>query len=84
MRRAIGVPLPSDEGLYVEVKLKLDDVSIGLGNKGILLKISDNQGKHVGDLRIGKATVEWMKGRTRDGNGIKIKLEDLIKCIEGL
>jgi hypothetical protein len=83
LSRAKHVPLPRDERLCVEVKLKLDDVSIGLGNKGITLKIWDNQGKHVSDLRIGKATVEWMKGRTRDGNGIKIKLEDLIKCIEG-
>ncbi|MGY0003135.1 hypothetical protein [Micromonospora sp. I033] len=66
----------------MEVKLKLDDVSITLGNKGIVLKIADNQGKHVGDLRIGKATVEWMKGRTRDGNGIKIRLEELIRAIE--
>ncbi|WP_422733914.1 hypothetical protein ACN26Y_28755 [Micromonospora sp. WMMD558] len=66
----------------MEVKLKLDDVSITLGNKGIVLKIADNQGKHVGDLRIGKATVEWMKGRTRDGNGVKIRPDDLISLIE--
>lgn len=66
----------------MDVKLKMDDVSITLGNKGILLKVHDNDGKHVGDLRIGKATVEWMKGRTRDGNGVKIKLQDLIQLIE--
>jgi hypothetical protein len=66
----------------VDVKLKMDDVSIALGNKGILLKVHENDGKHVGDLRIGRATVEWMKGRTRDGNGVKIRLEDLVQLIE--
>lgn len=66
----------------MQVGLKLDDVTIGLGTKGILLKISDTQGKHVGDLRIGKATVEWMAGRTRDGNGKKIPLEKLLRVLE--
>jgi hypothetical protein len=66
----------------VQVQLKLDDVTITLGNKGILLKITGNDGKHVGDLRIGKATVEWMQGRTREGNGTKVRLEDLIKQVE--
>lgn len=60
----------------MQVQLKLDDLAITLGNKGVLLKIAGNDGKHVGDLRIGRATVEWMPGRTREGNGTKIKLED--------
>lgn len=67
----------------MQIKLKLDDVSIELGNKGILLKIADSKGRHVGDLRIGRATVEWMKGRTREGNGTRINVEDLIRVLEG-
>lgn len=66
----------------MQVKMKMDDVSITLGNKGVLLKISDNSGKHVGDLRIGKATVEWMKGRTREGNGVKVKVSELIEWLD--
>jgi len=66
----------------MQVKMKMDDVSITLGNKGVLLKISDNRGKHVGDLRIGRATVEWMKGRTRDGNGVKVRVSELIEWLE--
>ena len=66
----------------MQVKMEMNDVAITLGNKGVLLKISDNDGKHVGDLRIGKATVEWMKGRTRDGNGFKMRLADLLSILE--
>jgi hypothetical protein len=65
----------------MKVAAKLDDVSITLGNKGITLKISDNSGKHVGDLRLGRATVEWMPGRTREGNGHKLRVEKLIELI---
>jgi hypothetical protein len=67
----------------MKVNAKLDDVTITLGNNGITLKIADNSGAHRGDLRIGQATVEWMKGKTRKGNGIKIPLDKLLDLIEG-
>lgn len=66
----------------MQVSLNMDDVDITLGNNGISLAIADNRGRHVGDLRIGRATVEWMQGRTREGNGIRIKVQDLIDLIE--
>jgi hypothetical protein len=65
----------------MDVKLELDDVNAKLGRNGINLKISNGAG-HVGDLRIGMATVEWMKGRIREGNGIKIPLAKLLELIE--
>jgi len=65
-----------------QVQVNMDDVTITLGNKGVVLKIWDNNDRHIGDLRIGRATVEWMKGRTRDGNGIKLRVYDLIELIE--
>ena len=68
----------------MKVQVKMDDVSIALGRKGVLLKISGNDGKHVGDLRIGNATAEWMKGRTRDGNGKKIRIDQLIDMLDGV
>ena len=68
----------------MQVQLKLDDIGASLGNNGILLKIADNTGEHLGDLRIGKATVEWMKGRTREGNGKKTKLDKLIEVLNEL
>lgn len=68
----------------MQVKLEMDDVTIELGNNGILLKIADNEGKHVGNLRIGQATVEWRQGRTRSGNGKKLKLTDLVNYLDSL
>lgn len=53
-----------------------------IGNNGIELDVYDNEGKHLGDLRIGKATIEWCKGRTRTGNGVKKKWPDLIAWLE--
>lgn len=65
----------------MKVQVKMDDVSIALGRKGVLLKIADNDGVHVGDLRIGSATAEWMKGRVREGNGKKIRIDQLITML---
>lgn len=66
----------------MQVKLAMDDVTITLGNKGVTLTIADNDGTHVGHIRIGQATVEWRKGRTRRGNGNKLQLTRLIEFLE--
>lgn len=66
----------------MQVKIKDMQVSMDLGTKGIELEIKDNAGTHLGDLRIGKANAEWCRGRTRVGNGVKVKLERLIELIE--
>ncbi len=66
----------------MQVKLAMEDVTISLGNKGVTLTIADNDGKHVGHLRIGQATVEWRKGRTRPGNGKTLQLPKLIQLLE--
>jgi len=53
-----------------------------IGNKGIELDVYDGNDVHLGDLRIGKATIEWCKGRTRQGNGVQVKWPDLIKWFQ--
>ena len=58
------------------------DVDMTLGNNGILLTVYDNAGAYKGKLRIGRATVEWCKGRTRIGNGEKVSWNDLIGWFE--
>lgn len=55
-----------------------------LGNRGVVLHIADNAGHHKGKLRIGQATVEWCKGRTRIGNGKRVTLESFIERLEQL
>lgn len=66
----------------MKVSVKDLAVSMDLGNKGIELDVYDNQDKHLGDLRIGKATLEWCKGKTQNGNGHKVKWTDLIEWFE--
>ncbi len=66
----------------MQVRLAMEDVTISLGNKGVTLTIADNDGKHVGHLRIGQATVEWRKGRTRPGNGKTLQLQRMIQLLE--
>lgn len=66
----------------MKITADLSDVKIELKNKGITLHIADNTGKHVGDLRLGQATGEWMVGRTREGNGVKFPIQDLIDWLE--
>lgn len=66
----------------MKVSVKDFNVSMDLGNSGIELDVYDTQGKHLGDLRIGKATIEWCSGKTQIGNGNKIKWKELIAFLE--
>jgi len=56
----------------MKVSVKDLAVTMELGNNGIELDVYDNDGNHLGDLRIGRATIEWCKGRTRKGNGVQV------------
>lgn len=66
----------------MDVSIKDFNVTMALGNKGIELQVYDNQGKHLGDLLIGKAKLEWCKGRTRVGNGVQKNWEEVIQFFE--
>jgi hypothetical protein len=62
----------------MKVSIKDLAVTMELGNKGIELDVYDANGTHLGDLRLGRATIEWCRGRTRTGNGIQKSWEELI------
>lgn len=66
------------------MKVTITDIAsdIELGNNGIILEIRDNSDKHLGKLRIGRATVEWCKGKVSIGNGQKVNLEKILSAIE--
>jgi hypothetical protein len=66
----------------MQVHVAMDDVTITLGNNGVTFTVADNDGKHVGHIRVGQATVEWRKGRTRPGNGKKVSLSKVIDLLE--
>jgi hypothetical protein len=64
------------------MQVTVKGIEAKLGNNGVLHCIADNDGKHIGKLRFGQATVEWCPGRTRVGNGTKIPMEDFIKLLD--
>ncbi len=66
----------------MKVSVKDFQVTMQLGNNGIELDVYDNKDSHLGDLRVGKAKIEWCKGKTQVGNGIKVTWEDLIAWFE--
>ena len=66
----------------MQVSVKDFSVSMQLGNNGIEFDIYDNAGNHLGDLRLGKAKVEWCQGRTRRGNGNQVSWEQLIGWLQ--
>jgi len=53
----------------VQAQLKMDDVSIVLGNKGVLLKLYTARGDHVGDLRIGTGDSQLDEWQDTRGTG---------------
>lgn len=61
------------------MQITVEGIEARLGNTGIVLYIADNQGNHVGKLRIGQATVEWCRGRTRIGNGRQMRMARFIE-----
>ncbi len=66
----------------MQVTIKDLAVNMALGNTGIEFDIYDNNNHHLGDLRLGRGTVEWCRGRTRRGNGNKVSWENLIAWLE--
>lgn len=66
----------------MKVKIKEFEVNMDLGNNGITVDVYDNNDQHLGDLRIGRAKIEWCKGRVRSGNGIKVNWNKLIEWFE--
>ncbi len=66
----------------MKVSVKDLAVTMDLGNNGIELDVYDNNDQHLGDLRIGRARIEWCKGRTRTGNGVQVTWQQLIDWFE--
>ena len=58
--------------LFVEMEVK---------NKGVEFEVRDND-KQLGDVILKKTGIEWCKGRTTAGKGVKVSWEDFIAWVE--
>lgn len=65
----------------MKIAANLKELKPRLGNNGMLLELSEGD-RHFGTLRIGRAKVEWRRGKTRAGNGTSIGIKRLIALIE--
>ncbi len=66
----------------MKVSIKELSVSMELGTKGVEFDVYDASGsKHLGDLRIGKATITWSRGKTSK-NVVRKSWEELIGWFE--
>jgi len=57
---------------------------VPVGNKGILVRIRDEQGKNLGKLWIGQAKVRWAKGSVHEKNAKSLSVEDFVNYLNEL
>ena len=65
----------------MQVYIKDVSAEMELKTKGAELGIYDTSNKHLGDLIVKKAGLEWCKGRTRRGNGVRVTWKKFISMI---
>ena len=75
---SLSISDSSDQGLQ-EARRALDARLAGQVRPRLLLDVWHSP---VGDIRIGKAKLEWCKGRTHAGNGVKKSWRELIAWFE--
>ena len=67
----------------MNIHIKKQTIEMNLGNDGLLLGVHNpTDDKHIGNLRIGKATITWYKGKPQDPNGNSVSWDELIKFFE--
>ena len=67
----------------MNVSIKDFQVDMQLKNNGVELEVRSPQNQHLGDLCIGRGTIEWCKGKTNRGNGVQKNWQQLIAFFEG-
>jgi hypothetical protein len=63
------------------MRVKAEGIEAELGYNGITLRITDNDGKAVGRLQVGKAKLRWFKGKTSK-NHKDVPLSDFLAWLE--
>jgi hypothetical protein len=57
---------------------------VSVGNKGILIRIRDAQGKNLGKLWIGQAKVRWAKGSIPERNAKSMSVTEFVAYLNEL
>lgn len=57
---------------------------VAVGSKGILVRIRDNDGKNLGKLWIGDATIRWARGSVPEKNAKKLSMAAFVEQLNAL
>jgi hypothetical protein len=63
------------------MRVRAEGIEAELGYNGIMLRIMDNEGKHLGRLQVGKAKLRWFKGKTSK-NHKDVPLAEFLEWLE--
>ncbi len=67
------------------MKVTVEDVpQVKLATKGVLIRIRDGQGKNLGKLRIGSATVRWAQGSVPEKNAKSLSVKEFVNYLNAL
>ncbi len=68
----------------MKVSVKDFNITMEIKSKGVELDISDNAGKHLGDLVVTKTRLIWCPGKIPRKNGKRISWQDFTAYMEAL
>jgi hypothetical protein len=57
---------------------------VTVGNKGILIRIRDDQGGNLGKLWIGRAKVRWARGSVPEKNAESMSVKEFVDYLNQL
>lgn len=67
------------------MQVTVEDVpQVPVGNKGILIRIRDDQGNNLGKLWIGRAKVRWAKGSVPERNAVSMTVKEFVDILNAL
>jgi hypothetical protein len=73
----------SSEGGDVRVTVEAIP-QVHVGNKGILIRIRNEENKNLGKLWIGQATVRWAGGGTHEKNAKRLSVKQFVDYLNEL
>ena len=67
------------------MKVTVDEIpQVAVGSKGILVRIKDNDGKNLGRLWIGQATIRWARGSVPEKNAKQLSVAEFVDHLNAL
>jgi hypothetical protein len=67
------------------MKVAIENVpEIPIANNGVMIRIRDEDGKNIGKLWFGQATIRWAPGSVPEKNARRLDVQDFIAYLDSL